>query len=99
MNAAIRQVKASGADKVWAWATHGVFGNQSGTPNKIQNNEDLEFLLISNSVISCKDLPPKIRQLSIAPLLAEAIARANRNESISGILDLNKLGLRISTTK
>ena len=99
MNAAIKQVKASGAEKVWGWVTHGVFKNQSTTPAKLEANEDLEYLLISNSVNSEVPLKSKIRQLSIAPLLAEAIARDESNKSISGILNLKKLGVHTRNSK
>lgn len=60
---------------------------------KLDQMDGLKYLLISNSVAANKEkeVSSKIRKLSIAPLLSEAVARALHNESIRTILDM-KLG-------
>ncbi len=67
----IEGLKQHGAESIYAWATHAVFG-----PPKIMTE---------------RQLPPKIRVLNVAPLLAEAIARSLHNQSISSILSLEPL--------
>jgi len=87
----INQLKSSGASKVYAWATHGAFGpHNQDAPNKFQQCEALEYLLISNTVHSDVPLPDKVRKLNVAPLLAEAIARALRHGSITEMLNMDE---------
>ncbi len=57
-------------------------------PKKIGEMDCLKYLLISNSVAIERELPENIRKLSIAPLLAEAVARALHGESIRTILNV-----------
>lgn len=91
LKGAIEAVHKSGASEVYAWATHGVFHNpNNNAPEMFQEIEGLKYMLISNSVTNNRDLPPKIRILSIAPLLSEAVARSLHSESIMTMLDVNK---------
>ncbi|KAL7576395.1 hypothetical protein ACA910_018200 [Epithemia clementina (nom. ined.)] len=89
----VQMLKQEGADSIYAWATHGVFGEThcEQTLETIAGLEDLNYLLISNSTTPPRLLPLKIRTLNVAPLLAEAIARALHDKSISSILSLEPL--------
>lgn len=72
-------IKNAGAIKVYAAASHGVLSGEA--IEKIKKSS-LEEVAITDSIIHKKDLP-KIKILSIAPLLAEAIKRISNDQSIS----------------
>ena len=92
MRKAIEVVNQSGASDIYAWATHGVLHlPENEAPEKIQQMDCLNYLLISNSVAVERELPSKIRKLSIAPLLAESVARALHCESIRSILTAGEI--------
>lgn len=89
----VHALQKQGAEAIYAWATHGVFGERerNDAPERIQELEELKYLLISNSVANPRTLAPKIRVLNISPLLAEAIVRTLTNMSISGIASLENV--------
>jgi ribose-phosphate pyrophosphokinase len=73
-----------GATEVLAYITHGVLSG--GAVSKITNSK-LKQLVITDSIIPTEAVKAarNIRVLSIAPLMAEAIARTARNESVSSL--------------
>jgi ribose-phosphate pyrophosphokinase len=83
---AVHALKSSGAKGIYAAASHGVF---SGPANeRITDCKELLEVVVTNSIPLNKGIQnPKIKQLSIAPLLAEAIARTHNAESISSLFE------------
>jgi ribose-phosphate pyrophosphokinase len=83
---AVKALKEEGADKVYAYCTHPVLSGPA-----IDNicDSELDQLVVTNTI----PLSPaasacgKIRQLSLAPMLAEIIRRINNEESISAMFD------------
>ena len=77
-------LKERGATKVVAYATHAVL---SGNAIDNINNSELDELVTTNTIPLSKDAANcgKIRQLSIAPTMAEVIKRISKEESISTI--------------
>jgi len=74
----------NGAKKVWACATHGVLSNAA--IQKI-NDSPLERLLLTDTIpLEKKEKDcPKIRVLSVAELLGDAINRIHRADSVSAL--------------
>nr|WP_279615525.1 ribose-phosphate pyrophosphokinase [Geoalkalibacter ferrihydriticus] len=81
---AAQALKAKGADKVYACATHPVL---SGPALERITQSCLEEVVITNTIpVGDKvGLCPKLRTLSVAPLLAEAIRRIHDDESVSSL--------------
>ncbi len=75
---------AAGATEVFAYITHGVLSG--GAVSKITNSK-LKQLVITDSIAPTEAVRAagNIRTLSIAPLLAEGIARTARDESVSSL--------------
>lgn len=73
-----------GATGVMAYITHGVLSG--GAVSKITNSK-LKQLVITDSIMPTEAVKAakNIRVLSIAPLMAEAIARTAREESVSSL--------------
>jgi ribose-phosphate pyrophosphokinase len=74
----------NGATEVMAYITHGVLSG--GAVSKITNSR-LKTLVITDSIIPTEAVKAakNIRVLSIAPLMAEAIFRTAREESVSSL--------------
>ena len=77
-------LKEKGAAKVVAYATHAVL---SGNAINNINNSTLDELVVTNTIPLTADAQAceKIRQLSIAPSLANVIRRISKEQSISSI--------------
>lgn len=79
-------LKENGATGVSAYVAHGVL---SGPAVERITHSELESVVITDSIQATADVAncPKIRQVSIAPLFAEAIRRINMEESVSVLFD------------
>lgn len=76
-----------GAKSVSAFVTHGVLSDNASA--RIMKADALTRLVISDSIEAPQDVAdcPKIEQVSIATLLAEAIRRIANEESVSSLFD------------
>jgi ribose-phosphate pyrophosphokinase len=79
-------LKAGGAEGVVAYCTHGVL---SGAAAARVDASELTELVITDSIAAyeASEATPKIRLLTIAPLLAEAIRRIADESSVSSLFD------------
>ena len=82
-NAAVA-LKEAGAASVRAYVTHGVL--TGGAVPRVANSP-LKELVITDTIAATEavQMAPNIRQLSIAPLLAEAILRISEDRSVSSL--------------
>jgi ribose-phosphate pyrophosphokinase len=85
IQATVNALKQAGADRIFAGVTHGVLCGEA--PQNVWNSS-LEELVVTNSL----PIPPersnsKIKVLSIAGLLAEAIARIHHGQSLNDLFD------------
>ena len=72
-------LKKMGAKRIIACATHGIFSDDA---LKRIENSPIERVYITDTIYH-ENLPDKVRVLSVAPLLGEAIMRIRKNLSIS----------------
>lgn len=81
---ASRVLKEEGAAKVVAYCTHPVL---SGEAARRVNESVLDELVVTDTIPLAPDAAqsPKIRQLSVADMLAETMRRINAEESVSSI--------------
>lgn len=76
-------VHREGAKEIYVAATHGVLSGKA--PELLSNSPIREVILTDTIPLSEKQSIEKIRTLSVAPLLGEAIKRIHQDESISAI--------------
>lgn len=83
---AANALKEKGARSVIAYATHGVLSG--GAIAKV-NGSSLKTLITTDSIIATEALKvsENINQLTIAPLIAEAIRRISEETSVSSLFD------------
>lgn len=81
---AARALKENGAKAIYACATHGVL---SGPAIERINSSDIEEIVLTDTIpLGDKNASTtKIRMLSVADLLAEAIRRIHEDESVSSL--------------
>src|SRR5690606_2774449 len=75
----------AGAKEVYAAVTHGVLTKDATV--KIQNSELAELVITDTIYLAPEKMQPKIKQLSIGPLLGEAIIHILHDEPISQIFN------------
>ena len=76
----------SGAEGVYAYVTHGVLSG--GAVARVAASP-IKELVLTDSIVATEAvrLSPNIRQLTIAPLMAEAILRISEERSVSSLFD------------
>jgi ribose-phosphate pyrophosphokinase len=84
-NAAVALTDA-GASAVYAYVTHGVL---SGDAVQRVKASPIKMLVITDSIVATEAVRAarNIRQLTIAPLMAEAIQRISEERSVSSLFD------------
>ena len=84
-NAAVALIDA-GASSVYAYVTHGVL---SGDAVQRVVASPIEMLVITDSIVATEAVREahNIRQVTIAPLMAEAIRRISEERSVSSLFD------------
>lgn len=84
-NAAEALIKA-GARSTSAYVTHGVLSG--GAVARIASSP-IEMMVTTNSILATEAvrLAPNVRQITIAPLMAEAMRRISDESSVSSLFD------------
>lgn len=84
---AAKLLKKEGAKEVYVCAVHPVF---SGPALQRLEEAPIEEVVVTNSIPLAEGAPKKITQLSVAPILGEAISRIHDDESISSLFGFEK---------
>lgn len=85
---AAKLLKSKGAKEVYVCASHAVF---SGPAIERLSNAPIELCIVTNSIPWDENkLPKNVVQLSVAPLLGQAISRIHDDESVSSLFGFEK---------
>lgn len=85
---AAKLLKRQGAQDVYVCAAHPVF---SGPAIERLANAPIKECIVTNTIpLDMSKMPPNIKQLSIAPLLGQAISRIHDDESVSSLFGFEK---------
>lgn len=82
---AVGALKKNGAKDIYAAITHPVLSGDA--VGKLKNSPLKELVVCDTVPISNQKMDPKIKVLSVAPLLGEAIKRIHKKESVSSLFD------------
>ncbi len=85
---AARVLKENGAKDVYVCAAHPVFSGPALT--RLESAPIKEIIVTNTIPLDIDNLPSKIKQLSVAPLLGEAISRIHDDESVSSLFGFEK---------
>ena len=87
-DSATLNINSKGAKAIYVGATHAVF---SGSAREKLQNAPIKECIVTNTIPWAKeDLPSNVKQLSIAPLLGQAISRIHDDESVSSLFGFEK---------
>lgn len=77
-----------GAKEVYVCAVHPVF---SGPAVERISNSPIKECIVTNTIpLDMSKMPPNVKQLSVAPLLGQAISRIHDDESVSSLFGFEK---------
>ena len=82
---AAKTLKQHGAEKIYSFATHGIFSNPAA--ERIDNCEELEAVIVTDTIPLSKELlkVDKIKVLTTADILSKAIHRTFNHDSVSSL--------------
>ncbi len=88
ISGAAKLLKEQGAKEIYVCATHPVF---SGPALQRLEEAPIKEVIVTNTIpLGDRYIPSKITQLSVAPLLGEAISRIHDDESVSSLFGFEK---------
>ena len=85
---AAKLLKKEGAKDVYVCAAHPVFSGPA--VERIASSPIKECIVTNTIPLDMEKMPPNIKQLSIAPLLGQAISRIHDDESVSSLFGFEK---------